>query len=127
MRLLHGDVSHVHRHDAYDINFSDGNVRICEGAPELLVLGESFLPRENVGGPAVPNGVFHSIRNDRVLHYVAAVGGGAFSYVPKYMHTDIAGRAIHRSADRSSNERGERSVHRTRDVGADHPVLRLLR
>lgn len=81
MCLLHGDVSHVHRNDAYYINVyvvrtynarayvanfyiiissffcrsSDGDVRIRERAPELLVLGESLLLRKNIGGPAVPS------------------------------------------------------------------------
>jgi len=35
------------------IRSSDGNVCICKGAFELLVFGESFLPRENVSGLAV--------------------------------------------------------------------------
>lgn len=61
----------------------------------------------------IADGVLYSLRDDRLLHYVATTGDGAFSYVPKYMHTDIVGRAIHRSSDRSSNERGgNAAVHK---------------
>lgn len=34
---------------------SHRNVRIREGALKLLVLGESLLLRENLGGPAIPS------------------------------------------------------------------------
>lgn len=126
MRLLYGDVSHVHRDDAYYINISDGNVRIRARALELLVLGESLLSREIIGGLAVPNGVLYSLCDDRIFHHVATIGNGAFSYVFKYMYTDIVSRTIYRSADRSSNERGDWGIYRTRDVGPDRPILRLL-
>jgi len=42
-------------HHVIFIRSSDGNVCIRKGASELLVFGESFLPRENISGFAVPS------------------------------------------------------------------------
>lgn len=112
---------------------SDRNVRVCERTLELLVFSESFLSRAIVGGSTVSSEynlasrlqltfsiyipihvcqivvadcIFYSVCDDRVLHYVATAGNGAFSYVFKYLRSDSVSRAIHRSPHRCSNERG---------------------
>jgi len=58
----------------------------------------------------VADSVLHSLRDDRILHYVATAGNGAFPHVLEHMHPDIVGRAIDRSADRSGNECGGKIV-----------------